>query len=134
MHSTHPDTTGKKSKKKVLIVEDDSDLNKFLSYLFKKMDFEVHTAFDGEEGLAAARSGRPDLVILDLRLPKFPGEEVCKAIREDRDKAFAKTPIVMLTGKTADVDRVIGNVIGASSYLTKPFRTADLMEQVKRLV
>ena len=120
--------------KKILIVEDDPDQRKFLSYLFKKSGYEVYGAGDGEEGLNMARKERPDLVILDLRLPKCPGEEVCKAIREDQDKGFAHTPIVMLTGKTADVDRVIGNVIGASSYLTKPFHTADLLEQVGRFL
>ena len=129
--TTHANGAG---KKKILIVEDDRDQSKFLSYLLKKSGFDVQAAGDGEEGLNLARQERPDLVILDLRLPKCPGEEVCKAIREDEDKHFARTPIVMLTGKTADVDRVIGNVIGASCYLTKPFHTADLLKQVGRLL
>ena len=121
-------------KKKILIVEDDRDLSKFLTYLLKKTGFQICTAYDGEEGLDLARKERPGLIILDLRLPKFPGEEVCKAIREDHDKSFARIPIIMLTGKTADVDRVIGNVIGASCYLTKPFGTEDLMMQVRRFL
>lgn len=133
MTSGTKESAGPKTKK-ILIVEDDGDLCKFLSFLFRKKGFEVHTASDGEEGLHAARLERPNLIILDLGLPKFPGEEVCKAIREDRDKTFAKIPILMLTGKTADVDRVIGNVIGASSYLTKPFRTEELMQEVQRFV
>ena len=72
-------------------------------------------------------------VILDLRLPAMSGEEVCKAIREDHDKSFARTPIIMLTGKSADADRVIGKVIGANCYLTKPFQTDELVEQVHKL-
>ena len=121
------------AQKKILIVEDDKDLNKFLAFFLRKVQFDVHVAFDGEEGLDLARKERPNLIILDLKLPKYPGEELCKTIREDHDKSFAHTPIVMLTGKSSDVDRVIGNVIGASCYLTKPFKTTELLQQIKRL-
>lgn len=122
------------AKKKILIVEDDDSIRKFLSYRLKRMAFEVFVADNGEEGLAEARQKRPDLVLLDLRLPKLSGEEVCKAIREDKDKSFAKTPIIMLTAKNSDVDRVIGKVIGADSYLTKPFVAKELLAEIQTLL
>ena len=121
-------------KKKILIVEDDDSIRKFLSYRLKRMAFEVFAADNGEDGLAEARQKRPDLILLDLRLPKLSGEEVCKAIREDSDKSFAKTPILMLTAKNSDVDRVIGKVIGADSYLTKPFVAKDLLAEIRSLL
>src|SRR5438552_2934513 len=110
------------AKKKVLIVEDDLATSKFLGVRLRSLNFEVLVAYDGETGLKEAKLHAPDLIILDLKLPKMVGEEVCKAIREDRDKKFALTPIIMLSGKNSDVDRVVGMVIGASCYVTKPFR------------
>ena len=79
-----------------------------------------------------ARLRLPDLIILDLKLPKLTGEEVCKAVREDRDKKFAVTPIIMLTGKNTDTDRVIGMVIGANSYVMKPFRMENLLKEMRK--
>ena len=126
--------TSEDEKKKILIIEDDQDLSKFLAFRLKKMGFRVRISHDGEDGLQTARKERPNLIILDLRLPKFPGEEVCKAIREDFDRSISRIPIVMLTGKTSDVDRVIGNVIGANRYLTKPFNTVELLKEINSLL
>ena len=123
----------RESEKKILIIEDDPAISKMLYYRLKESHFEVFTAADGVEGLAQARRRHPDLIILDLGLPKLPGEEVCKAIREDRDKLFAKTPVIMLTAKSSDVDRVIGNVIGATYYITKPFVGEELLKVVRKL-
>lgn len=122
-----------RKRKRILLIDDDESILQILGKRFESSGYDVLTAKDGREGLEAAREGWPDLVILDLRLPGYSGEEICKAIREDGDKEFARTPILMLTGKTADVDRVLGMVIGASAYLTKPFRTQDLMRHVRKL-
>jgi len=92
----------------------------------------VETAEDGENALKKARLIHPDLIILDLKLPRLSGEEVCKAIRNDHDKEFAKTPIIMLTAKTSDVDRVIGNVIGATCYMTKPYDLPELLKNIRK--
>ena len=120
-------------KKKILIVEDDESISKFLSYRLSRLEFEVALAKDGEEGLEKAKE-IPDLIILDLMLPKFSGEEVCKAIRENEDdERFANIPIIMLTAKTSDVDRIVGKVIGANTYMTKPFRADELVKEIRRL-
>lgn len=92
--------------------------------------FDVMTAQDGEEGLSQARSRKPDLIVLDLMLPKLPGEEVCRAIREDEDERIADIPIVMFTAKAALVDRIVGKVIGATSYVVKPYRGSKLIQEI----
>ncbi len=122
-----------KTKKTILIVEDDQNTLKFLSFRLKLLNFDVIQALDGEEGLKDARHKTPDLIILDLGLPKISGEEVCKAIREDANKTFASTPIIMLTAKNSDVDRVIGKVIGANSYIAKPFEAGQLLKEIHKL-
>lgn len=125
-------TTMNESKKKILIVEDDESVRTMLSTRMEKLGFEVARAEDGFEGLDEARRLRPDLIILDLRLPGRPGEEICKAIREDADGEFSRTPILMLTGKASDVDRVIGMVIGANAYVPKPYRLPKLLKEIDR--
>ena len=120
------------TRKKVLVVDDDDTIRKALVLRLRHSGFEVVTAEDGLQGLEAARREQPDVMVLDLKLPQMRGEEVCKAIREDRDKRFAAVPIIMLTGKTSDVDRVIGMVIGASCYITKPFRAEQLVREIRK--
>ena len=119
-------------KQRILIIEDDKSIQQVLSYRLKKMGFEVSQSSDGFQGFDDAKLQRPDLIVLYLRLPGRPGEEICKAIREDEDKDFATTPILMLTGKASDVDRVIGMVIGANAYVPKPFRLPQLMREINR--
>ncbi len=119
-------------KKKILVVDDDPTIRKALTLRLRHAGFAVVTAEDGNSALETARMERPDVIVLDLKLPQLRGEEVCKAIREDHDKAFACVPIIMLTGKTSDVDRVIGMVIGASCYITKPYRSDQLMKQIRK--
>jgi DNA-binding response OmpR family regulator len=121
-------------KKKILLVEDDPYVNEVLGYRLRSLDFEVLIAQDGEAGLKKAGEKFPDLIILDLMLPKLSGEQLCKNIREHQDKKFSKIPIIMLTGKTSDVDRVIGRVIGANSYVTKPFDIENLLKEINRLI
>ena len=119
-------------RQRILIIEDDASIRKTLSFRLSKLGFEVSQSADGFQGLDDAKQILPDLVVLDLRLPGRSGEEICKAIREDEDKDFASTPILMLTGKATDVDRVIGMVIGANAYVPKPFRLPKLMREINR--
>lgn len=121
-------------KKRILIIEDDCDIAKLVSYALQGQGFEVGIVSDGEAGLCEVRGKKPDLLILDLNLPGIPGEEVCKSIREDDDLKFSKLPILMLTAKSGDVDRIVGKVIGANVYLTKPFELDHLLSEVKRLL
>lgn len=119
-------------KKKILIVEDEVSILAALEYRFKSFGFEVVLAQDGEDGLSKAISEKPDIIILDLSLPKLTGEAVCKEIRNDNN--IAKTPIIMLTAKDSDADRVIGRVIGADCYITKPFDLERLRREVEKLL
>ncbi|MDD5216486.1 MAG: response regulator [Candidatus Omnitrophica bacterium] len=120
--------------RKILIIEDELDITKLLSFRLRKIGFEVLTAHDGEAGLREAREKRPDLIILDLMLPELSGEEVCKAIRECDDEIFSQTPIIMVTAKIGEVDRIIGKVIGANSYITKPFDIEKLVEEIHKIL
>ncbi len=119
---------------KILIIDDEPDLVKVVEARLQKNGYQTLAASDGEEGLRFAKEIRPALIILDLKLPKLAGEEICRAIREDQDKTFARTPILMLTVKSDDVDRVIGKVLGANHYLTKPFEPEVLLSKVKELL
>lgn len=120
-------------KKRVLVIEDEYSASKFLSMRLKNLGFTVSTAFDGMTGLKEATETVPDLIILDLMLPQLPGEEVCKALRESFDEKLVKIPIIMLTGKDSMVDRILGKVIGADAYLTKPYEFSDLFEVIKKI-
>jgi DNA-binding response OmpR family regulator len=114
---------------KILIVEDEKDLVKILRYNLEKDGFAVVSAGDGDAGLAQFRKERPDLVILDVMLPKLDGFEFCKAVRRE-----AKTPILMLTAKTDEVDRILGLELGADDYVTKPYSVREVMARVKAIL
>jgi two-component system alkaline phosphatase synthesis response regulator PhoP len=114
---------------KILIVEDEKHLVKVLKYNLEKEGYRVLTAGDGEAGLRLCRGEKPDLVILDIMLPKLDGFELCKAVRQS-----AKTPILMLTAKTAEVDKVLGLELGADDYVTKPFSVREVMARIKALL
>jgi two-component system response regulator RegX3 len=121
-------------KKRILIIEDEYSASKFLSMRLKNLGFAVSAAFDGMAGLKEATETVPDLIILDLMIPKLPGEEVCKTLRESFDERLVKIPIIMLTGKDSVVDKVLGKVIGADAYLTKPYEFSDLLEVIKKIL
>jgi len=118
--------------KRILIADDDVQLVDMLQIRLEANGYEVITAYDGQKALEKAQTQAPDLVILDLILPKLPGEEVCREIR-DNEKT-TDLPIIMLTGKTSDVDRVVGKVIGANYYIPKPFEDDELLSRVKELL
>jgi len=115
---------------KVLIIEDDQDISHLLELHLKDMSFEVQTAADGMLGLSMARQGNHDLIILDLMLPKLDGLEICKRLRGGANH----TPILMLTAKSTELDRVIGLELGADDYLTKPFSIRELIARVKAIL
>jgi DNA-binding response OmpR family regulator len=117
------------AKKKVLVIEDEKSLSRVLKYNLEQEGYEALTADDGESGLALALSRSPDLILLDVMLPKLDGFEVCKALREK-----SKTPIIMLTAKKEEVDRVLGLELGADDYVTKPFSVRELMARIKAIL
>src|SRR3954451_10858535 len=113
----------------VLVVEDDRTLAATVSFNLRKNGFRVVAAADGVEALEEARRSRPDLVLLDLMLPKMDGLEVCRRLRADSD-----VPILMLTAKSEEVDKVIGLEMGADDYLAKPFGLRELLARVRALL
>jgi phosphate regulon transcriptional regulator PhoB len=118
--------------KRILIIEDDRDIVELVRYNLANEGFEISAVSDGSAGLAALRKAAPDLVILDLMLPKMPGLEICKEIR--RDPAMNRLPILMLTARGEEADRVIGLEMGADDYVTKPFSPRELAARVKALL
>ncbi|MFC4321054.1 response regulator transcription factor [Litchfieldia salsa] len=116
--------------KKVLVVDDEQSIVTLLQYNLKQAGFEVITAMDGEAGLNAAIHEQPDLIILDLMLPKMDGIEVCKELRQKR----IATPIFMLTAKDDEFDKVLGLELGADDYLTKPFSPREVVARVKAIL
>ncbi len=119
-------------KPKVLVVDDEPDALELVAFNLKSAGMEVTTAADGAEALKKARSVIPNVIVLDLMLPEVEGTEVCKILR--RDPKTASIPIVMLTAKAAETDRVVGLELGADDYVTKPFSPRELILRVKRLL
>ncbi len=117
---------------KILIVDDEPDIVNLVSYNLKKEGFKVTAASDGEEALDKIRKGKFDLVVLDLMLPGIQGVELCRIIRND--PGAAGTPIIMLTAKGEEVDRVVGLESGADDYMTKPFSARELVARVKAVL
>lgn len=113
----------------VLIVEDEENLLEAVKYNLVKEGYRVLTAGDGERGLELARNSNPSLVILDVMLPKLDGLQVCQLLRRESD-----VPILMLTAKAEEVDRVVGLELGADDYVTKPFSMRELLARVKALL
>src|ERR1044071_6880190 len=118
-------------KPKILIVDDEPDVVQLIEYNRKAAGYDVVTAADGSEALEQARASSPSLIILDLMLPEVDGLDVCKVLR--RDRSTAGIPIVMLTAKASETDRVLGLELGADDYVTKPFSPRELVLRVKRL-
>lgn len=119
-------------KQKILVVDDESEAVELVEFNLKQAGFEVITAADGEEAVKKAKANLPALVVLDLMLPEIDGLEVCKLLR--RDPATARLPILMLTAKAAEIDRVLGLEIGADDYVTKPFSPRELVLRIKKIL
>ncbi|MEI6286813.1 MAG: response regulator transcription factor [Bacillota bacterium] len=117
------------NKIKILLVEDDPGISNMLKEYLESNDFEVFSAYDGEEGLALFETVQPKLVILDVQLPKIAGTEVCRIIRKT-----SNVPIIMATGLGADIDKILGLELGADDYLAKPFHPRELLARVRNLL
>lgn len=119
-------------KDTILIVEDDKDIVKMLDYNLKKEGFKTLIAHDGEDALDAANTKLPDLVLLDLMLPGLDGFEVCKTLKAERKTA--SIPIIMLTAKSQESDKIVGLELGADDYITKPFSPRELLARIKAVL
>lgn len=114
---------------KILIVEDELTLQETLAYNLKRQGYEVEVAGDGEAALATARMSRPNLIVLDIMLPGIDGFEVCRILRQEMN-----TPVLMLTARDDEIDRVVGLEVGADDYMTKPFSMRELVARVKAML
>ena len=115
------------SKKKILIVDDEPSIQDLLVFNLEKEGYKTITASDGEEGISTALSQNPNLILLDVMLPKADGLTVCKKIRQ----TMSKVPIIMLSAKGEEIDKILGLEIGADDYITKPFSIRELIARVK---
>jgi DNA-binding response OmpR family regulator len=120
------------AKGTVFVIDDEKDLIELVSYNLGKEGFAVRSALNGEAGLAAVASDLPDLVVVDLMMPGMDGLEVCRRLRAD--PKTAAIPIIMLTAKSAESDRVVGLELGADDYVTKPFSPRELAARVKAIL
>jgi DNA-binding response OmpR family regulator len=117
---------------RVLVVDDDADIRELVAFKLEQAGFEVTAAADGQLGLDAALRGRPDLVLLDLMLPKLSGLEVCRRLRED--PATAATPVILLTAKAQEADVQRAFSAGADDYVVKPFSPRELVTKVQAVL
>jgi two-component system, OmpR family, phosphate regulon response regulator PhoB len=118
--------------KKILVVEDEKDLAELLMFNLEKEGFKVFCAYDGINGLEKARSEEPDLIVLDLMLPGLMGTEVCKELRKETHTA--RIPVLMLTAKGEEIDRVVGFEVGADDYIVKPFSMRELLLRIRAIL
>lgn len=117
---------------KILIIEDERDLAELIAFNLEKEGFQTNIATDGKSGLERVRSDKPDLVILDLMLPELGGIEICKAMR--KGGSSMAIPVLMVTAKGEEIDKVVGFEVGADDYLVKPFSTRELLLRVKAIL
>jgi len=115
--------------KTILVVEDDATLLDLLRYNLSKEGYEVLTARDGQSALATAREQKPDMLVLDIMLPELDGLEVCRILRKE-----TSVPILMLTAKADEIDKVVGLEVGADDYVSKPFSLRELLARVKAML
>lgn len=115
--------------KKILIIEDESSIAKLLSYNIEQEGYETETYMDGEEGFNRAMENDFDLILLDLMLPSMDGIEICRQLRREK----IDTPIIMLTAKDSEIDKIIGLEIGADDYMTKPFSPREVIARIKAI-
>ena len=117
------------SQKKILVVDDEVDLVETIRFPLEMEGFNVLVSYNGEDALNQARKENPDLILLDLMLPKLDGYKVCRLLKFD--ERYKHIPILMLTAKTQEKDKLLGKETGANEYITKPFDIDELMKKVK---
>ena len=115
---------------RILIVDDEPFIVETLRFALEKAGYGCLVAYDGEEAMSIARSERPDLILLDIMLPKLNGFQICRLLKSD--EAYRAIPIIMLTARTQARDRLLGKEIGADEYITKPFELPDLLRVIAR--
>lgn len=120
------------AKNKILIIEDEEAIANMVRARLEANDYEVIVAVDGREGLDRARKEKPDLILLDLMLPKIDGYKVCAMLKGD--KRYNKIPIIMFTARAQDSDKTLGEELGADAYITKPFDAQTLLAKIKELL
>ena len=119
-------------KPRILVVDDEPEMIELVEFNLRQAGYAVSTAADGAAALKKVRAHPPDLIVLDVMLPEMDGFELCKILR--REAATARTPILMLTAKAAEIDRVLGLELGADDYLTKPFSPRELVLRIKKIL
>jgi DNA-binding response OmpR family regulator len=119
-------------RKRILVVDDEVYIAHILEFSLGMEGYEVITAMSGQEALTQADQESPDLIVLDILMPDMDGYEVCRRLRAD--ERFAETPIILLTAKHGEEDRTRGLEVGASAYITKPFRPVELIDQIRSLL
>jgi two-component system phosphate regulon response regulator PhoB len=119
-------------KRKILIVEDDRDIVEMITYNLRADGYEVLSAFTGKDGITLARRERPDLIILDIMLPVMDGFEVCRILKST--EATACVPIIILSAKSQETDKIVGLELGADDYVTKPFSPRELIARIKAVL
>jgi DNA-binding response OmpR family regulator len=117
------------SSTKILLVDDEVDLVETVRFSLEAEGYQVLVSFNGEDALNKARTEKPDLILLDLMLPKLDGYKVCRLLKFD--ERYKHIPILMLTAKTQEKDKILGKETGANAYITKPFDMDELMEQIR---
>lgn len=122
----------KNDKKRILLVEDEKDMAYAVTLQLEAKGYEVITASDGREGLDKARAKKPDLIILDLMLPKIDGYKVCRMLKFDNK--YKTIPIILFTARAQDSDKKIGKEVGADAYITKPFEPSALLDKIRELL
>ena len=119
-------------KKKILLVEDEKVLMETVTLRLEDNGYEVISAYDGFKGLEKAKKEKPDLIILDLMLPKMDGYKVCGLLKADT--RYNKIPIIMFTARAQESDKKMGQEVGANAYITKPFEPQALLEKIRQLL
>jgi len=120
------------SKKKILAVDDEPNILLSIEFILDMEGYEVHTAHDGDEALEVAGRIRPDVILLDINMPRKDGYEVCRILREQAD--MAGTKVIMLTAKGQTLERKKGLEVGADEYVTKPFSAEDLLQKIRACI
>ncbi len=116
--------------KKILIVDDEKDIVETLAFMLKAKGFECIYAYDGEEGLHLAKTSNPDLIILDVMMPKINGYKICRLLKFDNK--YKNIPIIMITARSQEEDKIIGEETGANEYITKPFEFSEVLEKINK--
>lgn len=118
--------------KKILIVDDEQDIVETLKFMLEAQGYECFCAYDGENGLNMAKELIPDLMILDVMMPKINGYKICRLLKYD--SKYKNIPIIMVTARSQEEDKVIGEETGANEYITKPFEFSDIIEAINRYI